>query len=540
MKLLFLAANPVDVITRLRIDREIREISQKIRRGPHGDELQLVSEWAVRVDDLQEMLMRHQPDIVHFSGHCSPSSGILLEDEDGNRKAVSKEALADLFRILKGNIRVVVLNACYAKDQAKTLATAVDFTIGMNTEIKDKDATIFAAHFYQSLAFGYSVRDSFDLAVNQLELEGSDGANVPELVTRDGATVESRISERASRTALAEVADQPAVISEEHFDNAPVTPVMRGVEEHKEKHRWIVFLPWLFASIAVILTTDVLRRFLGEGWPDVAALVVESTFVILAVGATAITIVSMMAPTHPLVLRAGGAVKLHAPHKIQRAVILTGIALVIALGLRLSLPVVARYYNERGARFAYREPPDLSRARESYRQAVRLLPGYAQAHYNLAAVLEDLQPEKAMEEYRLAISYDSHIYPAYNNLARLHLLRGKGDDYESALTLLSQAGDLAPQDENMQYSLNKNLGWANYALRHYAMAEGYLRRAVALRGQQSGAAAHCLLAYVLKEQGKDGAADECFYCVSLAPGEKDVEARWVSDAQECMKKGGGK
>jgi len=105
---------------------------------------------------------------------------------------------------------------------------------------------------------------------------------------------------------------------------------------------------------------------------------------------------------------------------------------------------------------------------------------------------------------------------------------------------LSKAGDISPRDENAQYSLNKNLGWANYALKHYAMAEVYLRRAIALRSQQSGAAAHCLLAYVLKEQGKAGVADECFDCVSLAPGEKDVEVSWVSDAQECLKKEGGK
>jgi hypothetical protein len=72
------------------------------------------------------------------------------------------------------------------------------------------------------------------------------------------------------------------------------------------------------------------------------------------------------------------------------------------------------------------------------------------------------------------------------------------------------------------------------------MAEMYLRRAISLRNEQGGAAAHCLLAYVLKEQGMAGVADECFDCVSLAPGEKDVEPRWVSDARDCLMKGEGK
>lgn len=545
MKILFLAANPVDVVTRLRSDEEFREISHKIHSGPLGDQFELVPGLAVRPGDLQAALLRHKPDIVHFSGHGSPSGGIILEDDTGNRKVVSREALADLFRILKDNLRVVVLNACYAKDQAQALTSTIDFTIGMNAAIEDNGAIVFAAHFYQSLAFGRSVEKSFELAVNQLSIEGISLAHVPELLVRDGAdAAASLIGETTRRVARAEDV-QPALISEDNSHHRPGQPVMRGgpIEQRKQKPRTIEVLPWFFASIAISLTTDVLRRFLsGEGgWPDMAALFVQSVFVVLAIMAVAFSIISLMHPANPLVVRAARPGGFNSTQKVQRAVIVTGIALVIALVLWLSLPAFARYYNERGAGFQYREQPDLSRARESYQQAVRLRPGYAQAHYNLATVQEDLDPEKAIGEYLLAIRYDSHIYPAYNNLARLYLLRGKNDDdYESALNLLSKAGDLAPQDENVQYSLNKNLGWANYGLKHYAMAEIYLRKAIALRSEQSGAAAHCLLAYVLKEQDKPGVADECFDCVSLAPGEKDVEARWVSDAQECWEKEGGK
>ena len=202
MKILFLAANPVDVVTQLRIDREIREIRRKIRMGTLRDHLEIVSEWAVRAGDLQEALLRHQPDIVHFSGHCSQTSGIMLEDEAGNRKVVNRKALRDLFSILKDNIRMVVLNACYARDQAKALATTIDFTIGMNSAIEDKAAIVFSSHFYQSLAFGRSVKESFDLAVNQLELEGIDVAHVPELLVRDGANAARTRIVRPNRRAV--------------------------------------------------------------------------------------------------------------------------------------------------------------------------------------------------------------------------------------------------------------------------------------------------------------------------------------------------
>lgn len=545
MKILFLAANPVDEVMRLRNDAELREISQKILMGTHRDQLELVSEWAVRVGDLQAALLRHKPDIVHFSGHCSSSSGIILEDEDGNRKVVNRKALSDLFRILKDNVRVVVLNACYAKEQAQALIGTIDFTIGMNDAIEDKAAIVFAAHFYQSLAFGRSVEEAFHLAVNQLDLEGIDVAHVPELLVRDGANAsQSRIVNPSRRAASTGDRPEPAFISEDTFNIATGGQVMRGTTDVKPqgKSHTFAFLPWLFGSIALIPTIDILRRFLGDdgGWPDIASAIIQAVLIALAIIAAVLIVTSRVRPASPLVEKAAGLYGFNGLHKARRAALLTGIALMIALGLWLSLPVFARYYNERGTGFQYREQPDLSRARTSYQQAVRLDPGYAQAHYNLAIVHEDLQPEKAMEEYLQAIRYDSHIYPAYNNLARLYLRRGKPNDYESALNILSQAGDLSPQDENVQYSLNKNLGWANYALKHYSLAETFLRKAISLRDKSGAAAAHCLLAYVLKEQGKAGVDDECFDCVRLAPGEKDVEAEWLSDAKECVMKGESK
>ncbi len=555
VKILFLAANPVDVVTRLRVEQELREIREKIHLGPQGNQIELVSESAIRAGDLQAALLRHQPDIVHFSGHCSKTSGIVLEDENGNSKVVSRKALSNLFGILKANIRVVVLNACYAMDQAKALTRTIDCAIGMNDAIEDRAALIFAAHFYQSLAFGCSVEEAFKLAQNQLEIEGIEGSHIPELLVRDGANpAEIRIG-NPSHSLVETESEAEAQSVEAAKDRASLTAIsendskimtsglvlrgLAGEKSQEEPHR-VAFFSWLCASIAITLTIDVLRRFLSgdSGWPYITATIIQLVFILFAIMALLLIGLSLLRLANPLTEKAARSISFNESPKAQRTAILTFVALIIAFCLWLSLPVFAHYYNERGVEFQYAEPPDLSRARESFQQAVRLNPSYAQAHYNFALVQEDFEPEKAMDEYRMAIRYDSHIYPAYNNLARLYLRRGQGNDYESALNILSQAVDLSPQDENVQYSLNKNLGWANYELKHYPMAETYLRRAISLRNNQ-GAAAHCLLAYVLKEQGKAGVVDECYDCVSLAAGEKDVEAKWVSDAQDCYMKGGG-
>jgi hypothetical protein len=186
IKILFLAANPVDATYRLRLDKEIREIETKIQIGSNRDSFELISQWALRPNDLQEALLKYRPQIVHFSGHGSSSQEIILEDNVGNSRPVGKEALANLFKILKDNVQIVVLNACYAKNQAEALNQTIDYTVGMNEAISDEAAIMFSASFYRALAFGLSVKDAFSLAKNQLELEGISESETPELLIRTG------------------------------------------------------------------------------------------------------------------------------------------------------------------------------------------------------------------------------------------------------------------------------------------------------------------------------------------------------------------
>ena len=100
---------------------------------------------------------------------------------------VSSAALADLFKVLKDNIRVVVLNACYSEEQAQAIVEEIDFVVGMADSIEDEAARVFAAAFYRGLAFGRSVQTAFDLGVNELKLRAlKDDEDVPLLLIRDG------------------------------------------------------------------------------------------------------------------------------------------------------------------------------------------------------------------------------------------------------------------------------------------------------------------------------------------------------------------
>lgn len=169
IKLLILAANPVET-ARLSLDEEVEAITRTLDRTPLGDRFEVAQHWAVRAEDLQEHLLRHQPDIVHFSGHGNESSEIVLTGAGGTAHPVSPQALGGLFRLLGENIRCVVLNACYTERQARAIAKHIGAVVGMSSEISDPAAVLFATSFYRALGHGRSVKDAFDLGCQELEM----------------------------------------------------------------------------------------------------------------------------------------------------------------------------------------------------------------------------------------------------------------------------------------------------------------------------------------------------------------------------------
>jgi len=205
IKVLFLASDPFKTQA-LALDEEIRAIATEIRSADLRDRLELVSAWAVRPGDLQQLLLQHRPHVVHFSGHGmtgmqidvqrptllgsgrelghadgGQDAQLVLMGERGEPQLVSQEALVDLFSAIKGNIRVVVLNACHTKPQAMAIAQVIDCCVGMNAAIGDKAAIAFAAAFYRALGFGQDVQAAYRLGKNELKLKGILEEQTPEL-----------------------------------------------------------------------------------------------------------------------------------------------------------------------------------------------------------------------------------------------------------------------------------------------------------------------------------------------------------------------
>jgi CHAT domain len=195
IKILFLAANPND-LSNLRLGEETREIERQIAASRNRDHFELKTQLAVRMSDFQEALLNYQPHIVHFSGHGTAAGGIVLENNLGQSQAVGARALAGLFATLKDNIRLVVLNACYSKSQARAISKVIDYTVGMSEEIGDEAAVAFSASLYLAIGFGRSMKVAFDLAEVSLMAPMLAEDHIPRLIVRKGVDMNQAFLEQ--------------------------------------------------------------------------------------------------------------------------------------------------------------------------------------------------------------------------------------------------------------------------------------------------------------------------------------------------------
>ena len=189
-KLLVLAANPQDT-SGLRLDEEVRSIQRSIQLSKDRDHFQIISEWAVRTEDLIQALMTHQPHIVHFVGHGTEEQGLILDDGRGRSQRVPTRALARLFQQVS-SVECVLLNACYSDTQAKAICQFVSCVIGMNQPIGDPAAVCFSSGFYTALGHSSSYEVAYEMGRTAIDLEGLAEVETPVLRLRSGKVIDER------------------------------------------------------------------------------------------------------------------------------------------------------------------------------------------------------------------------------------------------------------------------------------------------------------------------------------------------------------
>ncbi len=155
INILFLGANPSST-SRLKLDEEVRKIQTNLNLAKERDNLELKQEWAVTTDTLMQAILDESPTIVHFSGH-GQQEGILIQNEIGEPRTITTEAVSNLFKLFKDTVLCVVLNSCYSEHQAQAIKLHIPYVVGMKSGIPDQAAISFSTGFYKAIGAGRDV-----------------------------------------------------------------------------------------------------------------------------------------------------------------------------------------------------------------------------------------------------------------------------------------------------------------------------------------------------------------------------------------------
>ncbi|MEL7039270.1 MAG: tetratricopeptide repeat protein [Cyanobacteria bacterium J06592_8] len=213
----------------------------------------------------------------------------------------------------------------------------------------------------------------------------------------------------------------------------------------------------------------------------------------------------------------------------------------VLFAIHSSLPKVAVRFNDWGVE--HYQAREFDSALSNYEKAIALRPDYAEAHYYLGLLYEDLQQyDKARAEYQLALQSDLDALEAltrlkaHNNLGRLYILK---KDYTAAIPSLVTGLNLVDEEQaktdeaikSTQYALKKNLGWTQLGQKNYIEAESLLTEAIALAPERG--AAYCLLAQVLEGKKQQTEAQTQWQnCVIYADELQPDEYQWIALARE--------
>jgi hypothetical protein len=158
--ILYVASSPTGAIP-LQVGFEFQKIRESIESGSNRESIELLLPlMAATLEGFMIEKNKSRPTIIHFSGHGTDKS-LVFSTGANNYHVVSEPVLLEVFKGVNLYTKCIVLNACYAAEQAKTISEQGLFVIGMNAAISDPKAVSFSQKFYRGLGEGMSPDETF-------------------------------------------------------------------------------------------------------------------------------------------------------------------------------------------------------------------------------------------------------------------------------------------------------------------------------------------------------------------------------------------
>lgn len=183
-RILVLAVNPMNT-TPLRLGEEVRAIYESLDSSISSGEIAIEQCWGVRFGDLQEVLTRFKPHVVHFTGHSEGEEGLVFEDEVGMAALVKAQPLSKLFDLCAGQVECLILNTSYSAGSARELTKHIDYVVGQETVTSDTGALAYATGFYRAFSLNASIHEAHTSGCLELERQGLTVHEKPILFSKD-------------------------------------------------------------------------------------------------------------------------------------------------------------------------------------------------------------------------------------------------------------------------------------------------------------------------------------------------------------------
>ncbi|HEU4443771.1 MAG TPA: hypothetical protein VFR94_03750 [Nitrososphaeraceae archaeon] len=98
-RILFLSANPVEQ-DRLEVIKEYKKIEFEVKSAKYGSHIDTKPEHEVSLGELQNLLLKFRPRIVHFSGHGSTKGKLVFQDYSTNKADMASSASNSIDNII--------------------------------------------------------------------------------------------------------------------------------------------------------------------------------------------------------------------------------------------------------------------------------------------------------------------------------------------------------------------------------------------------------------------------------------------------------
>ncbi|MFY9622512.1 MAG: CHAT domain-containing protein [Pyrinomonadaceae bacterium] len=189
--LLLLATNAVDTVDPRAVD-EIREIGRAIRSASQRDSFEPLQYSGLRVSDIRELLLRHNPHILHISGHARLTEGLVLDDDNSDTAKIECDQLVKLIlsSIADDRLKLVYFSFCHSEVCANEILAKVPYAVGVRDKIRAESSLLFSKAFYEALASDRSVQRAFDNAREWLKTRRLEDSDAMVLRVQSGTTAD--------------------------------------------------------------------------------------------------------------------------------------------------------------------------------------------------------------------------------------------------------------------------------------------------------------------------------------------------------------